>query len=539
MNMPAFATGWLGQRLGWWGTLAIAVLVCAAPLLLYYNLLVYYRLHSDDFAYLAASRTLGRALDHFYTPHNTHIVPAWRILTWSLSAIAGRLANLQAVLAVAAYSALVLVMLALGAFVARETQSAAIGLVAMAGLGTSSLLATPATWYSAGQTLWAGLGILGTLLFLQGFKRNGGVWRLALAALMAWLAGGLWTIGHAAGPVGAVYLWTDARPRSRRAAWVPLAATVIAIAIAMTLGGRRINATISFGGRTTMKASDPAQGVLHTLQSIPENLVLGNLGLVAETTLEQGAVLTLTLALAWYFSRRGRGPMTPLECAGVSLVLLSYLVEWTVRGYLPYSSLRAIVPWYDTIPDIGFVLFLAGWWAAVARPGPPSAFLPLTLGQAAGIVLFQVALVFLHQPRVEALLQQKVPEMTAEERKLLPVPSLQHWRAVYLAERRWDWQHRAFARLDRAEEIARRLGIGRKAIREVFGRVEVPGIPFVYDAADMLDLPWEGTAQVDPARVREALEPWVALEPDPSPPGSLIKDLGQAGMLRTGPSGPK
>ena len=62
-----------------------------------------YRLYSDDFAYVAASRTFPRTLSNLFVPHNTHIVPAWRLLTWALSAIAGRLANLQLVLAAASY----------------------------------------------------------------------------------------------------------------------------------------------------------------------------------------------------------------------------------------------------------------------------------------------------------------------------------------------------------------------------------------------------------------------------------------------------
>src|SRR5262245_33400472 len=40
----------------------------------------YYRLHSDDFAYIAGSRDLSRTLENLYVPHNTHIVPAWRIV---------------------------------------------------------------------------------------------------------------------------------------------------------------------------------------------------------------------------------------------------------------------------------------------------------------------------------------------------------------------------------------------------------------------------------------------------------------------------
>src|SRR4051812_34010640 len=45
-----------------------------------------YRLYSDDFAYVAASRTLPSTVANLFVPHNTHIVPAWRLLTWALVA---------------------------------------------------------------------------------------------------------------------------------------------------------------------------------------------------------------------------------------------------------------------------------------------------------------------------------------------------------------------------------------------------------------------------------------------------------------------
>ena len=48
-------------------------------------------------------------------------------------------------------------------------------------------------------------------------------------------------------------------------------------------------------------------------------------------------------------------------------MIAAYAVEWTFRGYMDYQflrtiNLRFIVPWYDSIPQIGTVLFLAGWW---------------------------------------------------------------------------------------------------------------------------------------------------------------------------------
>lgn len=519
---------WFLRPVAGWITVAASLFLLFAPAWLFGDLLANYRLYSDDFAYVGASRTLNRAFANLFEPHNTHIVPCWRLLTWALVALAGRLANLQVVLAGAAYGILAAVMLLLGHLAARETGRAAAGLAAMAAVGATSLMVSSGTWYSASQTLWAGFGVLVMLWYLQGWRRAGGAWRLVLAGLATWFAAGFWSVGHVAGPVGSVYLWADGRPRCRKAAWLPLTATLLGIAIAMALGGKRINATISFGGRTTLEATKPVQGVYHTLQAIPENLVFANLGLVAETTVVQGAVLTLALLAIWALSLRQRGRPAALECAGATMLLLSFLVEWSVRGYLPFTSLRGLVPWYDAIPDIGFVLFLAGWWGGSVRPVPVRRAAPASRAAVLAILLFELAFLALHEPRVEAYFQTKVPGMTREEKLALPIPSLQHMRAVALAQEKAKWQHRYWMRLDQAESIARSRGIGREAIHQTFGRLVAPEIADVYDAADMLALPWQGT-ETNPARVAAALGQYVIADPDPTPPNWILRELEKSG----------
>ena len=262
-----------------------------------------YRLYSDDFAYVAASRTLPRTLANLFVPHNAHIVPAWRVLTWALVAWSGSLVKLPAVLAQAAYGILVAVMLMTARLVARETGRAGLGLAAMAAVGTTSVMASPACWYSAGQTLWAGFGILATLWYAQCWRRGPSIAALVLAAISAALAGWFWTIGYMAGPVAAVYLWLDGRRRCRLAAAVPLCASVLALLAAMALGGGKIDSTVSFHGRTPGEAARPVEGLLHTAQAIPENLVLGNLGLKAQTTPAQGVMISLILLGLWAFHR--------------------------------------------------------------------------------------------------------------------------------------------------------------------------------------------------------------------------------------------
>lgn len=258
---------------------ALAAVAVFAPAYLFADPLSTYRLHSDDFAYLGASRSFSKAVSNLFIPHNTHVVPAWRMLTWVVMATAGRLGNLQTVLAGCSYAILVAAILLTARIVTRETRSTLAGLVSASAVGTTSVLMRAATWYSAGQTLWAGFGILATLWYLQGWRRTGRARDLVLAAISAWVAGGMWTIGHVAGPAGAAYLLADGRKKARIASLVPLGTTAFAVLVAAVVGGPRMNAKISFHGRTAKDAVNFVTGATHTFQAIPETLVCGNLGL--------------------------------------------------------------------------------------------------------------------------------------------------------------------------------------------------------------------------------------------------------------------
>ena len=235
------------RNVGRLGVVIMTLFVAAGPYILFFDPVDYwplrahvareplssYLVFSDDVAYVSASRNWQRTLSNMFEPHNTHIVPAWRVLTWALSTAAGSLERLPETLAVASYSILIAVMLLTGRVVARETGRTWLGLAAMALVGTTSVMLVPATWYSAGQPLWAGFGILATLWYAQSYRRSGRWVTLVLGGTAAVVAGWFWTIGHAAGPAAAVYLWQDGRTRCRLAAIVPLLATSLAIGIAL------------------------------------------------------------------------------------------------------------------------------------------------------------------------------------------------------------------------------------------------------------------------------------------------------------------
>jgi hypothetical protein len=509
-----------GSRpLSWPAAWLVVVLMCLAPIWLFFDPLTHYRLQTDDFAYVAGSRTWERTWTNLFVPHNTHVVPAWRVLCGLVVMAAGRLERLPNVMAPMAYGVLVATMLAVGWLVAREAGRVSWGLMALAAFGSTSILEAAGTWLSASQTLWAALGIAGTLLSVQQWARSGSRPALVAAVPLAWLAGGFWSVGHLAGVAGAAYL-SGVGDRSRRhGAVVPLAASVGAVLVLSALKGRELETQVRVDGQTPSEAFSLVQGILYTFQAIPENLVFGNLGLNVTTTPAQGVLLTLALAVLWVASlHRARRWPGPMERAGLVLIGLSYVAEYGIRGYKPFAELRGVaVPWYNTIPQLGFVLFLAGWALGQREnAGVSRVVRPLDRRGAALALVLQAFLLLMNVPRVQGLWDANLPPMTIEDaRRIAADPSYRRQRARRLAVRWVLQQRRDLSRLDRAEAEAQRRGIDREAIRRAFGRVAISELPEQYDAADMLDLPKEGVVD-DPAAVRAALGRWLA--PAENPP---------------------
>jgi hypothetical protein len=258
----------------------------------------------------------------------------------------------------------------------------------------------------------------------------------------------------------------------------------------------------NFAGRSPASAFRPIEGIIHSMHAIPEFLLLGNLGLDSETTTTQGVTMTLVLVASWFWFRRGGASIAPLEAAGAVLLAASYLLVYTVRGYLPFASLRGI-PWYHTLPHLGAVLFVFGLFAGISKSkemdGRP------TLGGVAGIFAFAVVMCVLHNPAAERkFLASTFPTTHEEVSKALVPESLRRTIPLEVAMRVAQDQRRMLAQLDRVETVSRQLGLDRHAIRDAVGRLQFPGMSESFDALDMLNLPTDSN-QVDPRQVREAL----------------------------------
>ena len=385
--------------------------------------------------------------------------------------------------------------------------------------------------------------------------RAGG-WRWSSSGLSAALAGGFWTIGHLAGPVAAVYLWVDGRRRCRLARRYPWRRRLLAVALSLALAARPIDSRVSFHGRTIREAIDPIQGVVHTAQAIPENLVFGNLGLEvanhpdsrprahARTGRCSGRAGDGAGARTARPSRpSSRGPpqaswpsftFNPLECAvppwcsGATWSSGPSAATW-ISTYLRTINLRPSSPGTTRSPDRRRALR----GGVVVRPSPRGSGPPLprptpaslTWRGALGLGVWR-RLDRSQPPESQLPGPEEHPGPTPLGTRVFPDRSAPNDRANASLLNQAEWQRPTYAGSTWGEQVARRLGLGRWSPR----RLRPPLDPRRHRQAafpqpvrasmmsrDSSIYPETGRA-LDPAAVRGALAPFFNQEKEPRPP---------------------
>jgi hypothetical protein len=508
---------WLSKPAPIWLAVALAAVILAVPAWLLRDELRSLPLLHDDFAYIAQSRDLPTLRDHLLEPHNAHVVPVFRIWTFALVALSGRLAHLPAVFAVAGYLGLVAAMLALGCVITWETRQPAAGLLAMAILGLSTVTHPAVTWFSAGQSLWAGTAIVVAIAVAHTWSEKGGRMRLAAVFLTTFLAPAVWSGGLLAGPAVLIYLHFRKQRRARVAALLLAAVTLGSVVLILMLSHGQIQGAQVVWEKRPDVWPRPIQVFLHTAQALVEECVCGNLGLSVTTTPRQAVALLFLLAVLHIWSHRDRPAWNALEVSGAFIALGGCLLVFLFRGNLPYSSLRPL-GWYHTIPQIGAILFAAGWWSALSSPVPER----MSLGQAAIVVVFAFVFCLIQIPRAAQQLIQSAPELGPRETGLFPSTELLAGRARYFKLEFHERQLRALIRLDRLDALLTDLNASPESLRDVFGHAIIPGISKEQLSCDAFSLllprPRNPDARAELAAQSLLLIDLLRPEPEPVPP---------------------
>ncbi len=286
----------------WAPSILLGLILCAGPLWLWGVPLRWFFLKSDDFVYLARSRTPAALRDHLVPPHNGHVVPLFLLETHLLARLAGSLEALPAVLGWASYATVVLAMAATGHVVAWETGRTVAGLAAMAAVGLTSVL---------GPTLLVVRGRPGAGGRDDGRGHAGGAAGLAGRRRVV-VAGP----GPAGGDGGAPVLVGRLCRRpgrhglslGRRPARLPArggdprGCSLAMAVLVWCVAGRGFAPASHLAAAPAGRAAGDGRGA-HTAQAVCEALVLNNLGLDATTTAGQALLFCALLAGLWWWSR--------------------------------------------------------------------------------------------------------------------------------------------------------------------------------------------------------------------------------------------
>jgi hypothetical protein len=342
------------------------LLTCAAVLLLYVRSLAAPVLYFDDFQILTQSRTWERTRDGLWVPQNEHAMPLGRLLCFALERLAGRLPVLPFVISwvgpLALLSGLILVYI----FVRRELHHPFYGLLAVVLFGVTTVYHQSVWWFAASFAVLSLDTILLGLLAAQRWRLTGRAVYLDLTVLACLLAPGWFAIGVLAGPLCCLYLLprggAPGMGRSTRHwSFLPLLGTALFLAVSLPRTAETIMHLNHYQGQSAVEAFQPRVGLVYTLRSIVDNLLLGVIGIAGVALPLWCVVPVLAGVLAagvWWWRQT---PDRRLLLLGLGLIGGSYLLVYSARSAWSYSSMtEPAFSRYHLLPQLGLVLFFCG-----------------------------------------------------------------------------------------------------------------------------------------------------------------------------------
>jgi len=353
---PGPAHGWPRR----WLLLAL-VLLAGAVVALHHRQLAQPAIWQDDFQILSASWTADAVRANFWQAHNEHVMPLGRLSTWLLIQLAGEPPRMLTLASWHGVLAVLLAMMLLYLLVRQELGDPVYGLIAAALFGVTSQYREAVCWFSASFALLAAATLLVGLLAAQRWTQTGKVRWLAGCAAAAALAPCWFASGILAGPVCALYLLYPqaARPLVQRLllACVPLLGTAAFVVGGLLRNLEHIQHLEHWQGKTATEAFHPGVGLISTLRSLVDNLLLGTLGIsgvICPPRVVAGGVLLLVVGLVlWWRIACARR----LVLVGGALILSSYWLIYSARAEWEYER-AATWGRYQLLSHLGLVLII-------------------------------------------------------------------------------------------------------------------------------------------------------------------------------------
>jgi hypothetical protein len=353
--------------------LLLGIAACAAALSLYGYALVRPQLLQDDFQILAQSVTWQQTRDGLWVPNNEHAMPLSRLLTFAVIQLAGRATNYPQAASLVGPTALLAALGLTFCFVQREMGHVFYSLMAITLFGVTAVYQQAVYWFAASFSVLALDLLLLGLLAAQSFRRTRRWPYLLLSALWCGLAPCWFASGVLAGPLCALYLLCPSEPRPSGSgdrirnlcyAALPLTGTVAFLAVSIPRTADHILHLEHYRNLNTdaVFAFQPDKGLLMSLRSIVENLLLGVVGVTA-VQVPIPLVILVWVGL-WNLGRWWwlQTPCKRLLVLGLGLIGTSYLLVYSARAKWAEDLSLTGPTWsrYHLLPQLGWTLFLVG-----------------------------------------------------------------------------------------------------------------------------------------------------------------------------------
>jgi hypothetical protein len=447
------------------------VLAGAATLLLYGRSLAFPVLYYDDFQIVTQSWTWERTRANLWVPQNEHTMPLGRLLCFVLECLAGQLPVLPYLTCLVGPLALLMAMLLVYVFVRRELGHRLYAVLAAVLFGVTSVYHQAVWWFAASFAVLALDTMLLGLLAVQRYRQTGRTLYLDLAVLACLLAPGWFAIGVLSGPLCCLYLL----PRQESPGWVrstrhwtllPLLGTALFLAVSLPQTAATIMHLGHYQGQTAVEAFQPLTGLIYTLRSIADNLLLGLVGLT-NVMLPVWCAAVLLLAAAglgvWWWRQ---APDRRLLLLGLGLIGGSYMLVYSARATWPYQQMTdPSFARYHLLPHLGLVLFFCG-----GLPGRAGRWFvcrdddTLSRGQRRRLYGLIGVLLLIHLPRGLICGAATHWDMAAEQQA----------------------QQIVLRRIEEVDARCQRHRISAAAARQALGRLEIPDSLGVIDGWEFL-----------------------------------------------------
>jgi hypothetical protein len=425
----------------------------------------------DDFQILTPSRSWERTRESIWMPQNEHAMPLGRLFCFALDNLAGRLPVLPYLTCLVGPFALLTAMLLVYVFVLREQGRRFYAVLAVVLFGVTSVYHQAVWWFAASFALFSLDTMLLGLLAVQRFRQTGRALYLDLAVLACLLAPGLFAIGILGGPLCCLYLLppneeSGGARSTRHWTLLPLMGTVLFLAVSLPRTAEAILHTGHYGGQTALEAFHPLTGLVYTLRSLVDNLLLGLIG-VTNLALPIAIVVPILLVLMasglWWWRQASDHRLMLL---GLGLIGISYMLVYSARATWDYRQMtNPGFARYHLLPQLGLVLFFcgglpgrAGCWFTVDEDNG------LNQRQRRQIYALIGVLLLIHLPRGLLCGAATSWDMVAERRD----------------------QQAVLHRIEEVDARCRQHHIDAAAAREALGRLQMPLSMGVIDGWELL-----------------------------------------------------